>query len=221
LDYDGRKLAFSKVHWDALTEAVKARLATAGSATAGSVTESEILAATAYRLAKSTVIAIARRLAADGVIVSDTLGVRLARQTVALAPADQPVWQAVEAAFYAAGLRPLTLHDLADRTDIPPQRLKSFLSRASRHGLIVYISKSRITTPAALRKLAGLAEAIASAAADGQITVPAFRDRSGIGRNAAIEVLEHFDKRRLTRRDGDGRVLIGTVAGFLVNGNPS
>jgi selenocysteine-specific elongation factor len=221
LDYDGRKLAFSKAHWDALTEAVKARLATAGSATAGAVTESEILAATAYRLAKSTVIAIARRLAADGVIVSDTLGVRLARQTVALAPADQTVWQAVEAAFDAAGLRPLTLHDLADRTDIPPQRLKSFLSRASRHGLIVYISKSRITTPAALRELAGLAEAIASAAADGQITVPAFRDRSGIGRNAAIEVLEHFDKRRLTRRDGDGRVLIGPAAGFPVNGNPS
>ena len=47
----------------------------------------------------------------------------------------------------------------------------------------------------------------AAAQAGGAITVAAFRDRSGIGRNAAIEVLEYFDRIKFTRRVGDTHVL--------------
>jgi selenocysteine-specific elongation factor len=34
-----------------------------------------------------------------------------------------------------------------------------------------------------------------------------FRDRTGLGRNAAVEVLEYFDARGLTKRSGNGRIL--------------
>ncbi len=40
------------------------------------------------------------------------------------------------------------------------------------------------------------------------ITAAGFRDRSGIGRNAAIEVLEYFDRIKFTRRVGDTHVLL-------------
>jgi len=36
-------------------------------------------------------------------------------------------------------------------------------------------------------------------------TVQTFRDASGIGRNLAIEMLEYFDRKGLTRRDGNVR----------------
>ena len=39
--------------------------------------------------------------------------------------------------------------------------------------------------------------------------VEPFRDRSGIGRNLAIEVLEYFDRIKFTRRVGDAHVIWG------------
>jgi selenocysteine-specific elongation factor len=45
--------------------------------------------------------------------------------------------------------------------------------------------------------------------AGGTLTAAAFRDRSGIGRNVTIEVLEYFDRIRFTRRVGDARIIRG------------
>jgi selenocysteine-specific elongation factor len=42
---------------------------------------------------------------------------------------------------------------------------------------------------------------------DGNITVATFRDELGISRKYAVPLLEHFDALRLTRRDGDVRIL--------------
>ena len=51
------------------------------------------------------------------------------------------------------------------------------------------------------------------ARAGGTIPAAAFRDRSGIGRNLAIEVLEYFDRIKFTRRVGDSRVLTRAAHG--------
>jgi selenocysteine-specific elongation factor len=40
----------------------------------------------------------------------------------------------------------------------------------------------------------------------GSVTVAAFRDQFATSRKHALAVLEHFDARRLTRRQGDARV---------------
>jgi selenocysteine-specific elongation factor len=45
-------------------------------------------------------------------------------------------------------------------------------------------------------------------ARDGSITVGAFRDELGISRKYAVPLLETFDARRITRRDGDVRALL-------------
>ena len=42
---------------------------------------------------------------------------------------------------------------------------------------------------------------------DGNVAVGAFRDAMGISRKYAVPLLEHFDSTRVTRRDGDVRVL--------------
>jgi selenocysteine-specific elongation factor len=48
---------------------------------------------------------------------------------------------------------------------------------------------------------------VASEEADG-VGPGAFRDRAGMGRNLAIEVLEFFDRTGLSRREGNVRRLI-------------
>jgi len=39
-------------------------------------------------------------------------------------------------------------------------------------------------------------------------TVREFRDQTGIGRNVAIEILEYFDGRGFTQRQGNERILL-------------
>ena len=42
----------------------------------------------------------------------------------------------------------------------------------------------------------------------GNLTLAEFRDAIGVGRGLALQVLEHFDRTGLTRRQGEGRVAI-------------
>ena len=42
-----------------------------------------------------------------------------------------------------------------------------------------------------------------------------FRDAAGIGRNIAIDVLEYFDAKRLTRRQGETRAVVGDPAALF------
>jgi selenocysteine-specific elongation factor len=66
-----------------------------------------------------------------------------------------------------------------------------------------------------------MAAALAAHAPERRVTAAAFRDRSGVGRNVAIELLEYFDRVKLTRRIGDVREVIGTVDQALgTNGQP-
>jgi selenocysteine-specific elongation factor len=70
------------------------------------------------------------------------------------------------------------------------------------------VAPNRFFTRAAIASLAVLAEALAAEAQDGLFDPARFRDRSALGRNLTIEVLEFFDKAGFTRRDGQGRRVI-------------
>ena len=45
-------------------------------------------------------------------------------------------------------------------------------------------------------------------AREGSVTVGGMRDRFGSSRKYALAFLEHLDERRVTRREGEGRVLV-------------
>jgi len=62
--------------------------------------------------------------------------------------------------------------------------------------------------PAAIRQLADLAVGLAQSTENGEFGAAEYRDRSGIGRNLTIEVLEFFDKSGLTKRHGNRRTVI-------------
>jgi selenocysteine-specific elongation factor len=53
---------------------------------------------------------------------------------------------------------------------------------------------------------------LAESSPEGRFTAAEFKDRSGIGRNLTIEVLEYLDRVGVTRRDGDARTVLRSAA---------
>ncbi len=152
--------------------------------------------------------AVLPRIAEGGAISFDGARARLAAHAPKLQDADAELWRRVEPVLGDAGLRSLTVAELAEATGDDARRLETFLVRAARLGLVTRIGKTRFFTPGAVRELAAIAERVAGDDPDRLLSPAAFRDGSGIGRNLAIEVLEFFDKARFTRRSASGRTVL-------------
>lgn len=102
--------------------------------------------------------------------------------------------------------QPLSLGDIGKRLHRPFDRLERELRALPAFGLAVRVSATRFYLPARLLALADVAQQLD---AGGPFTVRQFRDAAGIGRNVAIEVLEHFDAKGFTSRHGDNRQVAG------------
>ncbi|MCB1693889.1 MAG: SelB C-terminal domain-containing protein, partial [Pseudomonadales bacterium] len=84
-----------------------------------------------------------------------------------------------------------------------PSPLEKFLRKLTKARLLVNPIPRRFFLPhayAALRQ-----DAVTLHEREGPFTVAAFRDESGVGRNLAVEILEHFDRSGITQRAGDVR----------------
>jgi len=66
--------------------------------------------------------------------------------------------------------------------------------------------------------VAVVAEQLCGETEGGAITAKAYRDRSGIGRNLSIEVLEYFDKTGFTKRIGNTREIRRSAASVFGGG---
>ena len=148
--------------------------------------------------------ALLRRLIESGAVVRRHGALSLADHLPAIAAADRAMWQRVRPLLEGDGLRPPAVHELASSLGMDAAALRNGLRSLARWRLVTRVSDNRFFSAAQLRGLAAHAEALTRAADDGRFTVGAFRDRSGIGRNLAIEVLEYFDRAGITRADGKG-----------------
>ena len=151
-------------------------------------------------------------LAASGALVSANKQVRLPDHQPVMADKDKKLWAIVRPVLEKGGLQPPAVHDLAGDLGLAPEPLFGFLRRAAAQGLVLHIGKNRFLMPGAVRELGEIAESLALTIEGGMITAGAFRGESGIGRNLAIEVLEHFDKAGFTKRTGDARAILKPAA---------
>ena len=83
-------------------------------------------------------------------------------------------------------------------------------------GKVVQVSKNRFLLPNAIFELAKIAKSLEASSSDDGFSVAEFRDRSSIGRNLAIEILEYFDSRGLTWRSNNKRVFVKTISEIFV-----
>ena len=99
-------------------------------------------------------------------------------------------------------LQPPVLHELATMINRSVIDLERALKECAAQGYLVHPTVNRFMLPAALSEFESLIKSLDQAEG---FTVQTFRDASGIGRNLAIEMLEYFDRKGLTRRDGNVR----------------
>jgi len=196
---------FAAGHWKTWGEKTRAALGRfhADNKQAPGIAEETLRRVVGRALPKDAFAQLVSELAADGGLSLGGGTLRLAQHRVVLAPRDAALWRQLAPAFEASGLRPPSLGDLADgaATDVPT--VERFLVRAARVGLVVRIAAKSFLLPQALERLGAMAEAIAKQ--DGTLTIKAFRDISGIGRNVTIEVAEYFDRIGFTHRRGNDR----------------
>ena len=83
---------------------------------------------------------------------------------------------------------------------------RDVIEAAARAGLVVRVSPELVFTPA----LVASAEALVRGAGPGGITLGAFREGLGTSRKYAVPLLEWFDQRGITRREGDLRMARAT-----------
>jgi selenocysteine-specific elongation factor len=132
-----------------------------------------------------------------------------------LAANDRDLWLRIEPLLQAGELRPPIVREIAPALDIEFEAVERMLKRAAALGLIVQVSRNRFFLPAALRRLAEIAEQLAAESEDGLFLAAEYRDRSGIGRNLTIELLEYFDRTGLTRRIDTGRRILGSAVALF------
>jgi selenocysteine-specific elongation factor len=90
---------------------------------------------------------------------------------------------------------------------IEPARAEKLLQILLREKVLVRVSVELIFHQEALAGLSSLLAQYKKTKGE-KISVPAFKELTGITRKYAIPLLEHLDRQRLTRRAGDERVIL-------------
>ena len=199
-------LGFAPSHWEALKRAMTEALAAAHKRAPDAVGPAEDRVIP--YLPRDVAAALVTELARDGAVAREGTGVRLAAHLPRMSSADATLWRKVAPCLDEGGLRPPSLHEIAAAIGEQPKKLESFLVRAGRLGYVVRTSENRFFRPDALRRLGEIAEEIAGESERKLVTAISFRDRSAIGRNLTIEVLEYFDRIKFTRRVGDAHQVL-------------
>jgi selenocysteine-specific elongation factor len=138
-------------------------------------------------------------------IVCDGFVFRLPGHTARLSAEDAALLQQVVAVMQPFGLRPPPLGELAALLNMQLAEASAFLERAAALGHLVRVAKNRFFLPATVDDLVAIARRTAAEAPDGRFDAASFRDRSGIGRNLSIQLLQFFDRSGITRFAGERR----------------
>jgi selenocysteine-specific elongation factor len=126
---------------------------------------------------------------------------------ITLQPEEAKAKDQIEAAFASAGLAVPSVKEVLAKLAVEAKRAEKLLHILLREKNLVRVSPELIFHRQALSYLR---EQLASykSAKGGRISVPVFKELTGITRKYAIPLLEYLDRERVTRREGDERVIL-------------
>jgi selenocysteine-specific elongation factor len=150
--------------------------------------------------------ALGAAVAADA-IIRDGAVLRLPAHQPRLSREDERAWQKIAPLLEAPDLRPPRVRELAEALAIEPDAAAKLMKRFERFGRVAPVAANRYFLPGTVERLAEIAQELAAADPAGAFTAAGFKDRSGVGRNLTIEILEYLDRIGVTRRVGDARVV--------------
>ena len=133
-------------------------------------------------------------------------GYALKAVNIGVTDEDKKIWALVSSVLKTSGLQPPVISDLAKETSVSYSALEKSLVRLVKIGCLARPTKNRVFLSEDLTTLELLLKQVADSSME--IAVGDYRDAAKIGRNLAIEILEYFDRRGITKRFGQTRRLM-------------
>jgi selenocysteine-specific elongation factor len=133
--------------------------------------------------------------------------VKKAGSEIALLPEEARAKEQIEAAFAAASLAVPSVKEVLAKLTVETKRAEKLLQILLREKNLVRVSPELVFHRQALAQLKEQLSAYKKAKGD-RITVPVFKELTGITRKYAIPLLEYLDRERVTHRAGDERVIL-------------
>jgi selenocysteine-specific elongation factor len=133
--------------------------------------------------------------------------VRRAGSTISLDPEEARAKGQIETAFGGAGLAVPAVKEVLGTLPVEAKRAERILQILLREKVLVRVTPELIFHRDALAQLKQRLATYKKTKGD-RISVPVFKELSGITRKYAIPLLEYMDRERVTRRAGDERVIL-------------
>ena len=133
--------------------------------------------------------------------------VKKAGSEMTLQPEEVKAKDQIESAFAAAGLEVPAVKEVLAKLAIEAKRAERLLQILLREKNLVRVSPELIFHRQALAQLKERLASYKKSKGD-RISVPTFKELTGITRKYAIPLLEYLDRERVTRRAGDERVIL-------------
>jgi selenocysteine-specific elongation factor len=143
-------------------------------------------------------------LKAGSGIAAEGETIRLASHKVALKGDEEQALKKIEEAFAKAGLAVPGAQEVLKSCGVDATRARSLLAILLRERRLIKVAEDLLFHPDALtavRRMLAEKKGV-------RFSVPEFKDWTGVSRKYAIPLLEYFDRERLTRREGDARLVL-------------
>ncbi len=139
-----------------------------------------------------------------GGIVAEGESLRLASHTISFRGDEEAALERIEDAFRQAGLAVPATREVLAAAGVDPARARSLLDILARRGRLVRIGADLVYHASALETL----RALLTPHRGERFAVPQFKEWTGVSRKYAIPLLEFLDRERVTRREGDLRLVL-------------
>ena len=143
-------------------------------------------------------------LALSKTITGDGETLRLASHKISLKQDEEEASLKIEDAFRVAGLAAPSVQDVLGKAGVEANRARSILQLLLRDKKLIRINDELVFHSSALQALRQLL----AQRKGKKFAVSEFKDWTGISRKYAIPLLEFLDRERVTRRDGDSRLVL-------------
>ncbi|MEO8028813.1 MAG: SelB C-terminal domain-containing protein, partial [Bryobacteraceae bacterium] len=129
---------------------------------------------------------------------------RLTSHKVSLKQDEEDAVRNIEDLFRQGGLAVPALSEVLSKSGVDPSRARNLLQLLLKQGKLVRVGADLVYHADGIAQL----RAALAGKAGQRFSVPEFKDWTGVSRKYAIPLLEFLDQQRVTRRDGDSRIVL-------------
>ncbi|HYM09567.1 MAG TPA: selenocysteine-specific translation elongation factor [Bryobacterales bacterium] len=150
--------------------------------------------------------ALLERLKREGKVAVEGETVQLASHRIVLKQDETAAREKIVAAFEQAGLAVPGVEEVLGKVGVERERAQKILQILLRERVLVRVADGLVFHRRALESLKDLLAG--QKKKSDRLSVPQFKDLTGISRKYAIPLLEFLDRERVTRRAGDERIIL-------------